>query len=530
MLKALIKKQLTETISIFIKNKTAGKKQKLALTALFIFLFLYLGVAVFFMTKELAEICAFIDYGWLYFSLIGAVSSLFGAVGSIFTAYAAMFDAKDNDLLLSMPIPPRLVLCVRMLGVYAMSFLFGSILYVPATVAYFYVAGFDAWLLLCGALICIFMPLISTALACLLGWLIALLLSKIKRKNLVTVVFSLVFIGLYYWGFSYLPEYITNFAEKAEGVADLTKSYLYPFYSMGMAAMGNALQLLLFVAICVALIGAVYLPLSYGFLKLSTTKTGGAGQGYVSRKHRAKSADTALLSKELARFTGSATYMLNSALGGVMSLVAAVFALVKADLLGELTALFPFFKESGVAALLASAVVCFATGMNTVSACSINLEGGSLGILKSLPVDGGKILKAKLNMHLLVSLPFALLASVLFCLALGADPIDYVISLVICSLFVLFCSMAGLLINLKFPNLDWKNETVAVKQSLSPLLAMLLGFVTVITLGAGCGVLMFKGYVNALPLGIACIAALAVLDLLLYRLLKGYGVKRFASL
>jgi len=530
MLKALIKKQLTETISIFIKNKAAKKGQKLLMALLLGFVFLYLGVAVFFIMRELAEICVAINYGWLYFSLVGAVSSLFGTVGSVFTAYAALFDSKDNDLLLAMPIPPRLILGVRMLGVYAMSFLFSSILYLPALAAYFYVLGFDAWLLLCGILICIFMPLVSTALSCLLGWIVALFLSKIKRKSLFTVVFSLAFLGLYYWGFSYLPEYITGFASKAESVADATKSYLYPFYSLGKGATGDALQLLLFIAICILLTLAVYLPLAKGFLKLSTTKSGAVKKAYVSKSARVRSADRALFSKELARFTGSATYMLNSALGSILGLVSSVFIAIKLGDLKELLAFIPIFDSGAPTALIISALVCFFSGTNMVTACSVSLEGSSLHILQSLPVDTSKVLKAKVNLHLTVTLPFALISALILCIALSASWLTYALSLCICTLYVTFTAMAGLLINLRFPNLNWKNETVAVKQSLSPLLAMLGSLLVVVSLGVACGVLLAKDIVSAMPLAVICIALLAALNVLCLRLLKVYGVKRFSSL
>lgn len=530
MLKALIKKQLTETVSVFIKNKAAKKGQKLLMVFVLLAAFLYLGVAVFFMVKELAEICVAINYGWLYFSLLGAFSSLFGTVGSVFTAYSAMFDSKDNDLLLAMPIPPELILAVRMLGVYAMSLLFGSVLYLPAMAAYFYVAGFDACFLLYGLLICIFMPLISTALSCLLGWIVALFLSKLKRKSLFTVVFSLVFLGLYYWSFSYLPEYITGFAAKAEGVADATKSYLYPFYSLGKGATGELLQLLLFILVCVALAVAVYFPLAKSFLKLSTIKSGAAKKAYVSGPLGARSVDRALFSKELARFAGSATYMLNSALGSVLGLVSSVLILIKLEDLRGLFDLIPILDGGASAALIVCALVCFFSGTNMVTACSVSLEGSSLYILQSLPVDTAKVLKAKVALHLTVSLPSALISAVLLCIALGGNAVTYVLSLTVCGLYVLFTAMLGLLINLKFPNLSWKNETVAVKQSLSPLLAMLVSLLALVSLGGACALLLIKDVLTALPLALICMALLAGLDLLCFMLLKSYGTKRFSTL
>ena len=43
--------------------------------------------------------------GWLYFAMMGLIAVLLGAFGSVFTTYSTLYLAKDNDLLLSLPIP-----------------------------------------------------------------------------------------------------------------------------------------------------------------------------------------------------------------------------------------------------------------------------------------------------------------------------------------------------------------------------------------------------------------------------------------
>ena len=53
---------------------------------------------------------------WFYFSLMGGISILLNIIGGIFASKTVLFDAKDNELLLSMPIPPFLILAGRMLS------------------------------------------------------------------------------------------------------------------------------------------------------------------------------------------------------------------------------------------------------------------------------------------------------------------------------------------------------------------------------------------------------------------------------
>ena len=46
--------------------------------------------------------------GWLYFALMALLAMLLGAFGSVFNTYSGLYLSKDNDLLLSMPIPVQL--------------------------------------------------------------------------------------------------------------------------------------------------------------------------------------------------------------------------------------------------------------------------------------------------------------------------------------------------------------------------------------------------------------------------------------
>ena len=48
---------------------------------------------------------------WLYFALMGGLGLCLGAFGSVFNTFSSLYLAKDNDLLLSLPIPVQM--CIR---------------------------------------------------------------------------------------------------------------------------------------------------------------------------------------------------------------------------------------------------------------------------------------------------------------------------------------------------------------------------------------------------------------------------------
>ena len=57
---------------------------------------------------------------------MGLLAVLLGAFGSVFNTYSSLYLSKDNDLLLSMPIPVRSIMASRLLGVYLMGLMYSG--------------------------------------------------------------------------------------------------------------------------------------------------------------------------------------------------------------------------------------------------------------------------------------------------------------------------------------------------------------------------------------------------------------------
>ena len=56
---------------------------------------------------------------------------MLGAFGSVFNTYSGLYLAKDNDLLLSLPIPVRALMASRLLGVYLMGLMYSAVVILP---------------------------------------------------------------------------------------------------------------------------------------------------------------------------------------------------------------------------------------------------------------------------------------------------------------------------------------------------------------------------------------------------------------
>ncbi len=533
MIKALFKKQMLETFSGFMRSRKTGKKFSKAAGIGFGLLYIYVFgvlIAMFYMMADM--LCAPLSaagFGWLYFAIMGMVALLLGIVGSVFITYSTLYQAKDNDLLLSMPIPVSKILIARLSGVYVMGLLFEVLVMIPTLVVWFNQGSGGG----VGIVLSIFIPLVLSllvlTLSCILGWVVALVAGRMKGrgKSFAMVALSLGFIVIYYYGYSKAYSMLSGILLNPAGAAETVKGILFPFYHMGLAAEGSFGSMLIFTAIIAGLFAVVYAVLSRSFLKLAITKKGTVKIRYQETPVKTASADRALLRKEFKRFTSSANYMMNCGLGLIFMVVAAIFLLIKGDMVTEFL---PLLSEvnGDIVPMGITAILCMMASMNDMTAPSISLEGKNLWILQVLPVEPWRVLQAKIKLQLLLSaLPMAFLT--VSALIVIRPAMGFVVLIpVTVMLFALFMALLGLVLNLKAPNLTWTNEVVPIKQSMSVMLTIFGGMGLV--LGLGIGYYLLMDTVDALIYLIGVDVLLAVACAAAVRWLKYKGSKIFASL
>jgi len=533
MLKVMLKKQFLELFSRMFRRSAMGKRAGKGNILLYAALFLYLFGAMAFLFYNMADaFCSVLCLNgltWLYFALISLVATTLGVIGSVFSAYSALYQAKDNEFLLSMPIPPRVILISRMITVYLMAFLFEALAWIPACAVYALKVEFSVPALLAQFVLLLFLPLLSTVLSCFLGWIIALIFAHVKHSQAVTLIFSLAFLGAYFYFYPKLLSSFSKILASLGSLAPTVKSFLYPFYHLGLGAQGNFLSLLLFAFFALFLIAVTFAVLSSGFLKLATTRKGIEKVKYTAQRVKAASSDTALLRKEFSRFTGSASYMLNGALGVVFLLVLPIFALIKQDYLdtlsGQLSMLGDFtpFIPSVLCVL-----ICSMASMNIITAPSISLEGKTIWLVRSLPVLPHQVFRAKLLLHLIIVAPPTLFCSLTLSLVMQLSPLSTLLVCIVPLLFVFLCALFGLFAGLNHPNLDWNNEIIVIKQSLSTFLAMMVPWGLLILLGVICYLLrsLLSPTLFLIPVGFLFL----LLSSILAHWLRTRGEKIFSSL
>ena len=519
MLKVLLKKQLLEiNRSIFFNQKTGDRRSKGAIAAfigLFAVLLLFLMAMFGFAAYALATIFIPQRLSWFYFSAVGGLSILFGVFGSVFNTYATLFLAKDNDLLLSMPIPVKYILISRLLGVYLMGLIYSALVSLPGAIIYIIIAKTGVKGVIGSLSLIVLISVFVFILSCGLGYIVAKVATKLKNRGIVTAIISLVFIGLYYFCYSQATEILRQLRENGEAIAGIVRNFAYPLYAFGKAGEGEPIFLFCVSAVFLLLLYIVYLLLSKSFLKIATSTAKSPKSVYNGKPIKQKTVFGALLKKEFKRFTSSANYMLNCAIGSVFMIAAGIAALVKLSEVfnyEELAAIM-----SGFAPTIAIAGVMLISSMNTITAPSISLEGKNLWIVKTLPLDARLMLKAKVFLHVIVTLVPAAFLSVCLSVSLKLTPVVAIISFAITVVFVFLSAEFGLLLNLSHPNLKWSNETAVIKQSLPVFIAMFAGMIFSAAIGAASfflGSVMAHEY-SSLIILVFCAALLAAIHLYL---------------
>lgn len=478
MLGKLIKLRLQNILSRTTARRKNGKGMLVLFALLMVYCFGVFGFLFYQMFGMMAETLAPVPpYHWFYFAMIGLMSFGISFFFTAFTAKSELFEATDNELLLSMPIRPRTILLSRMAILLGIEYLISLLVMVPAGIAWFRAVGVNAAQLVLYIVGSVFLPLISASIACLVGWLLARLTARARNKTLVTMIFSLAFLAIYFVVYFNAQRYITTLMQNYQSVADgmMGWGFLFFWYGRGVAE-PHWLYFLLVAALAFAAFTVAFLLLGKGFLKVSSSEN-------IQKRRtgalalRSSKLSSALLRKEFKRFTSSAIYMLNCGMGLVLMVIAAVALVVKADAVRELL---PRLQGMGLRlseldlVLIVSIVTAMISSMNCITAPSISLEGKTLWILRAAPIPSNAILAAKLKLHMLLCALPTLLLSCAAGYVLRPGAAGWIALLIVPQLFVLLNGVFGLMMNLCFPKLDWINEAVPIKQSASVMLTMLL--------------------------------------------------------
>lgn len=222
----------------------------------------------------------------------------------------------------------------------------------------------------------------------------------------------------------------------------------------------------------------------------------------------------ALLKKEIRQYVSSFTYVINTILAPFALVI--VGAGLAFRILPELSPI-----ELDVLGLTLSnqfiyyAIFIACATLTTTTSCSFSFEGKTVWIFQSLPISILQLSIAKGILNFLLFIP-GLIMTIFNCWSVfGLRGVEFLGHALLLVVSVLFISVCGLFINLKFPNYNWTSEMVVVKQGMATIITAVIsmGLITISAL-----LLLYLGIIGVFILLIVEIIVISFLALKIKRI------------
>lgn len=539
MIKTLLKLQLEGLCAKFRgRFGKRGRRGAVGALVLIVVLIILIESSLYSLFSGICGLFVELGIEWLYFALYLALATFLIFFASVFMTKNVLYDAKDNELLLSMPIPPSAILFSRTATLIIFDYVFALIAALPTAAAWIICGAPTLTGAFCFIILTLTLPLFVFAITAVFAKILAFITSLVRRKSLVTTVLSLIFFALYF-AFCYsLGSATTVLTQNGGTIAEVIARFKPSLWFGEAISKPNLYYALAFAGVFVSVFAAATFVLAKTFIRTITVVRGSKKIVYKERAARVSSQTSALLRREFTRLFASPAYLLNAGMGVLFELIFAGY-LTYSAISGNFIAdrLIKYAETTGGPAAVMQiknlitatflTACCAFSAVILITASSISTEGRCVWILKSLPVGAEKILISKLLVQLILTLPATVISEIALIILLRPNALTAISIAVIPLAFATFSALLGLNLNLDFPRLDWTTESQAVKQGASVSLTMLL------SVFAAAAIMLSQIKTDVVKPEYVLIAYAAIIvaatALLAHRLLTK-GVKKFKKL
>ena len=526
---SLIKACMTSDMNIFkIKQKKDNNKKSLLPLALtFIFMF-----AIWSNANMIFEKLAPMHLQVLVISMIVFATSILVVVEGVYKAGPLLFNCKDDQLLLSLPIKRSTVLFVRIFKFYIFELIFNSLFIIPLVVAYIRWAENLKWtFFLTSFIMTIFLPIIPVALSCVIGAISSSISSSFKYKNLAQILTAMaIILGAFYLSYN-MDGLVDYLAKHATSINDFIMKIYYPagVYAK-LTTEFNILDLLIFIIVNIAVLLITITVLSKVYFKINTRLKSISTSKNINKlliKRREKT--TSLIKKELNTFFKTPVFIVNAGFSLVLFFITAIGLCIKYD--SAINIFKDFLAEdiiNNYISIIILILVLFASFMTSITNSVISLEGKNINILKSLPIKQKTILMSKVLAALTITTPPIIVGEIILFIRFKTSIIEILLLIALGIIIPLVSHLIGLIMNLKYPKLDFENSAEAVKQSTSSFLSVMTGMLLLI----GTVILIVKliKKIAAYKVLIILFIVYTLVDIILYLYLTKVSIKDFDKL
>lgn len=497
MLKVLLKKQFLELGKTYFRSKKTGKQMsRLGVFGFGLLLaFLYFSLAMSFIGMGALFLDALkpLKLDWLYFSIFSLNALILGVFIVMFYSMSILYKAKDNELLMSLPIKIKDIVLSRMIVLHFNVLIYTSVICLPTTIYYLFKTGFNVNILICSLLLWIGLSFIVLFLASAFGYLIAYISSKFKNKSYISTAITVLLLVAYYYFYFNISNYLNQIVIHINEIEIFVKEKLYLIYVLGNGALGNYLYVILVLLIGLLLVTVAIYFINKNFENVVTSLSVVTKNKDKKYKTKQKNIKETLISKELQHFLSNTTYTTNCGLG-ILFLVAGAICLFifRNELLLYVEQLEMIMPASQMLPALILGVVVGISSTDALATPAVSLEGNTYWIARSLPVSTYDVLSAKrelqFRLNVVPTIIFIIVATSVF----EIEGITQVLLLLASIIFVSFVSGYDLFLGIKGASLNWTSEVVPIKQSFNILIAVFSSFIFMLIIGFGYYLLIDK--------------------------------------
>ena len=527
---SLLKAVLSQDMNFF-RFSTKNNDSKIKKIIFPIILFLIFGISIGMYAYLLAEKLAPIKLTYIMLTMFIAVIVIITFMEGIYKSQGILFEAKDNDLLFSLPIKKSKILFMRIFKLLLFQYIYNLMFILPALIIYIYFEKPSLSFYFISFLMTILIPIIPTVFSSAIGYIVKLLASKSNSSKIVqTILSSIIFLGIFFLSTN-LESFIENIVTQATSINDLLTKIYYPLgLYINLITNFKFFDLLKFIIInIIPLIIFIFLGSKYYFKIIFNTHDTIKSKRKTTKDLYIKSSKIkALTKKEIKRYFSSPVYMFNTSFGLLLILVISIILVFKSQIVFDmLLNSYGVSKDISIS-LVYYFLIFFATSMTSITSSCISLEGKTINITRSLPIKEKDILLSKLIYPFVIELPFLLVSELIFFIKFKPS-IFYIITIILIGLVtILLSGLIGLIVNLKYPKMNALNDTEVVKQSMSSMISVFTGMgIFILSI---IGIVFTYEKIKIEILVIIHILILLLISLILYNILMKKGIKDYQKI
>ena len=527
---SLLKAVLSQDMNLF-QYKSKNNSSKFSKMILPIFLFFVMSICMGSYGFLLADSLAPLKLTKVILSLYLGIVTMLTFIEGIYKSQGVLFNSRDNDLLFSLPIKRKTIIFVRIFKLLLFELIYNMMFLLPAFFIYavYEKPGISFYLL--SFIMMLLVPIIPTIVSCFIGYFIKLVSSKFKSSKIVQTIFtSLIFIVIMFGSIN-MNSLLTKVTNNAVNINSFITKLYYPIELY--LKLIDKFEIITFIKLIVVnllpFVLFILFAQKFYFKIISNSKNNRQrSKKFSENEIMINKPINSLTKKEIKRYFSSPVYMFNTSFGLiVLPLLSLILVFKGKETIVTLLSSYGLTNAISIESLFYG-LILFSILFTSITSSSISLEGRTINITKSLPIDYKLLFKSKIRTCLIIELPFVFISLLIYGLFVDIN-ILFLIECLLVSIFsVLLNSVIGLVMNLKYPKLNATNDSEVVKQSMSSTVSVFIG------MGLFFGSLLFVNVLgNRINIDIARLLHIGLLfisTLIIYNNLMKNGPKEYQNL